>query len=114
MNSATRKGIAERIRGIIGGRDASVERIAARLRVDEVALRMTIDDLSPYPTIDVLAAVVREYGVDPSWLVTGNYNEATHRRALGLDSGELPAAIDALLAAGTRTTPVSAPRILWD
>lgn len=114
MNAATRRGIAERIRGIIGGANAPVEHTAARLGVDEVALRMTIDDLSPYPTIDVLAAIVREYGVDPSWLVTGTYREATHRKALGLDTGELPAAIDALIAAGPRATPVAVPRIVRD
>lgn len=55
--------------------------MASRLRVDEVSLRMSIDSLSPYPTLDVLSAVVTAYGVDPTWLITGEYNPSTHRAA---------------------------------
>src|SRR5438105_12271933 len=31
---------------------------------------MTVDEESPYPTVDVIAAVVREYRVHPTWLLT--------------------------------------------
>jgi hypothetical protein len=76
--------IAERIRGIIGGQDAGIiEATARRLSVSEVALRMSVDEHEPHPTIEVIAAVVREHGVDPSWLISGQYDSATHRAALG-------------------------------
>ena len=55
--------------------------MAARLGVDEVSLRMSIDPLAPYPTLDVLSAIITAYGVDPTWLITGEYNSSTHREA---------------------------------
>jgi len=78
-----RSGIAARVRGLIGGQNGGdVGAIARRLHVDEVSLRMTIDELAPYPTFDALAAIVEYYGVDPNWLLTGEYDAATHREAL--------------------------------
>jgi hypothetical protein len=73
-------GIAARLRGLIGGQEqGDLGAVASRLGVDEVSLRMSIDLLAPYPTLDVLSAVVKAYGVDPTWLVTGEYNSSTHR-----------------------------------
>jgi hypothetical protein len=63
--------------------------IARRLRVDELELRMTIDSDSPRPTMDVLLAVIREYAVDPTWLLTGDYDSATHRRMIDSDRAGL-------------------------
>lgn len=83
MNESHRSKIAERIRGLIAGQDQGDLAITARrLGVDEVSLRMSVDELAPYPTIDVLAALVAQYGVDPSYLVNGKYDEHMHRRAL--------------------------------
>lgn len=77
-----RNGIAGRLRGLIGGQErGDLGAVAAKLGVDEVSLRMSIDPLAPYPTLDVLSAIVLVYGVDPTWLITGNYNSATHRSA---------------------------------
>jgi len=59
--------------------------VARRLRVDELELRMTIDTDSPRPTMDVLLAVIRDYAVDPTWLLTGDYDSATHRRTMDSD-----------------------------
>jgi len=59
-----------------------IEATARRLGVSEVSLRLSIDDLDPYPTIDIVMAMVREYGVDPSWLLTGEYDADTHRAAI--------------------------------
>jgi hypothetical protein len=65
---------------LIGGQEhGDLGAVAHRLGVDEVSLRMSIDLLAPYPTLDVLSAVVKTYGVDPTWLVTGEYNPNTHR-----------------------------------
>lgn len=75
-----RDGIAARLRGLIAGQnEGDLGDIARRLGVDEVSLRMSIDDVAPYPTVDVLAAVVLTYGVDPTWLITGDYSPSAHR-----------------------------------
>jgi transcriptional regulator with XRE-family HTH domain len=75
--------IAARIRGLIGGQDQGIiERIARRLGVSAMSLRLSVDDDEPTPTIDVLNAMVRVYGVDPTWLITGEYDAASHRVAV--------------------------------
>src|SRR6478735_9402500 len=78
-----RFGIATRIRGLIGGQDKGViEQTARRLSVSEVSLRITVDEIDPHPTVEVLDAAIREYGVDPTWLLTGAYDAGSHRRAI--------------------------------
>ena len=78
-----RAGIAERLRALIGGLDsATICAVAARLGVEELSLRMSIDPDSPHPTVEVLAAAIGEYGVDPTWLLTGRYSSRTHREAV--------------------------------
>lgn len=75
--------IAGRIRGLIAGQDGDdLASVARRLRVGELALRMSIDSIAPQPALTVVLAVVREYGVDPSWLMTGTYDSETHRIAI--------------------------------
>lgn len=84
--------IAERIRGLISAQaPGDIEATAERLGVREFLLRMSIDELSPVATLDVLAAVVNEFGVDPSWLLYGEYDSATHRRAVETDRHLTPA-----------------------
>ena len=102
MKDDSRVAIAARIRGLIGGQDSSMSDAAARLKVDEVSLRMSTDQLAPYPTVDVISAVVRVYGVDPTWLLTGEYDSATHRSTADKKTGELPVAINVLI---DRITP---------
>src|SRR3954469_6938044 len=76
-------GIAARIRGLISGQDEGEPALAAkRMHVDETGMRMSIDELAPNPTIAVIAAVIQEYGVDPTWLLTGVYDPTTHRKVL--------------------------------
>ena len=89
MTTSSNTAIAARIRGLLSGQ-GDLGTLAAVLRVDEIALRISIDELSPYPTMGVIAAVVREFGVDPSWLLTGEYNPAAHREALSAKADELP------------------------
>ena len=102
MKDDSKAAIAARIKGLIAGQDPSLSDAARRLKVDEVSLRMSVDDLAPYPTIDVVAAVVREYGVDPTWLLTGEYDSSVHRMMAEKHTGELPVAINALI---DRITP---------
>lgn len=83
MKGFDRIAIAARIRGLIAGQDDGDYAVSARrLHVDEIGLRMSIDDLAPNPTVDVIAAIVLAYGVDPTWLLTGDYDSATHRAIL--------------------------------
>jgi hypothetical protein len=83
MDARSRREIAERLRKLLPAEDPSA--IAVRLGIEEVSLRMSVDELSPFPTIDVLAAVVAYYGVDPSYLLTGEYDVATHRKLVDAD-----------------------------
>ena len=83
MTAFDRAAIAARIRGLLSGQDGADPAAAAlRLGVDEVGLRMSIDETAPNPTIDVVARIVAAYGVDPTWLLTGEYDAATHRPVL--------------------------------
>ena len=87
-----------RVRGLIAGQDGGdVGATARRLSIDEVSLRMSIDELSPYPTLDALAAIVNHYGVDPHWLLTGEYDLHTHRAALESGMAHNERALEALL-----------------
>jgi hypothetical protein len=93
--------VATRLRGLIGGQDRGVIGATAnRLGVGEMALRMSVDEIDPHPTFEVLLAVVREYGVDPTWIVSGQYDVDGHRRALEDD-----AAIARLLSHATSPQP---------
>jgi hypothetical protein len=114
MNESDRGRIAERIRGLIAGQDSGdLALTAKRLGVDEVSLRMSVDELAPYPTIDVLAALVVHYGVDPSYLVSGRYDEQTHRRALATPESAVEAVRSvAEHVTSVRTTPPDQPRHL--
>jgi hypothetical protein len=83
MDTRARRDIAERLRKLLPSQDLSA--VAERLGVEEVSLRMSVDELSPFPTIDVLAAVVMHYGVDPAYLLTGEYDAAMHRKLVDAD-----------------------------
>ncbi|MEX2153305.1 MAG: hypothetical protein WD825_08190 [Gemmatimonadaceae bacterium] len=84
--------VASRIRGLIRlDKDSDLGAIAARLGVSEHSLKMSVDARAPLPTIDVIAALVRVYGLDPSWVLTGQYDHATHRVALESDTKEIAA-----------------------
>lgn len=110
MKDLSKAAIALRIRGLIGAEDVSVPDAAKRLRVDEISLRMSVDELAPYPTVDVIAAIVRVYGVDPTWLLTGECDVAAHRNVADKHTGELPVAIDALI---NRITPNRGSETIW-
>jgi hypothetical protein len=96
--------IAARLRGLLSGQ-GEPQALAARLRVDETALRMSIDLVSPYPTLDVIAAVVREYAVDPNWLITGEYDSGSHRAAIEAATAEMPAVVNGVVQRITNTPP---------
>jgi len=97
-----RAGIAARIRGLLSNLmtiDRSI--VAASLGVDATSLQMSVDEQAPYPTIDVIAAVIRAYGVDPRWLLTGEYDGVSHRNSLDLTTDEMPALVAKLVSEQT-------------
>ena len=121
--------VAARIRcltGLVEGAasPATIARTSGRLRVSEIGLRISIDEIQPHPSIEVLEALVREYRVDPSWLVTGKYNPDAHRRAVEEEAVSTHMEISRLLTPETggaadlpgeasvpaRTVDVSQPR----
>ena len=101
-----RAGIAERLRGLLLGRDADLEETAARLGVDEAPLRRSMDVDSPHPEVEVLAAVIRVYGIDPSWLLAGVYDAATHRAVM---EGDVDAATSVGRFVDRRPPRISTP-----
>jgi hypothetical protein len=86
--------VSQRIKGLISMSDqAQLPEAAARLGVEERVLRDALKQQSRLSTLKVIGAVVRVYGLDPSWVLTGKYDPATHRVAIQNDSS----AIDDLL-----------------
>lgn len=47
----------------------------------------------------VVAAVARVYGLDPTWILTGKYDSATHRIAIARDESELNRLLATLIGA---------------
>ncbi len=67
---------------------------------------MSIDFTSPRPTAEVLVAAIRYYGVDPSWLLTGEYNATVHRHAVDGDRAATAAAVaEVVLRRNTPSPP---------
>src|ERR1041385_7200409 len=91
MRQFDKAAVAARLRGLIGGQEAGD---LERLGVDEIALRISIDELAPHPTIDVIAAMIRAYAVDPSWILCGEYDSALHRQSLESNTDEMRAVVD--------------------
>lgn len=112
VTTSSNAAVASRIRGLLSGQ-GDVGELAARLGVDEMALRISIDELSPYPAIGVIAAIIREYGVDPSWLLTGNYSASAHREALATSAEDLAVKVAEVARRSGMDTP-SQLRIVRD
>ena len=93
------KGVAGRIKGLINLSDrAQLPSAAARLGVDEQTLRQAIEEESPSSTLKVISALIRVYGLDPTWVMTGAYDAATHRKALEGDAGTIDGVLSEILA----------------
>jgi hypothetical protein len=104
-----RGGIAERVRTIVGNDALDIATLAKRLRVEESVLLLAIDPADARPTVDVIVAVIREYGVDPTWILTGEYDASTHRQATDGDRAML---LDVLRSATRRReTPGWSPHV---
>jgi hypothetical protein len=76
--------VAARLRALTAAPSGDGLREAAgRLGVTEVDLWHVLAGRAPWPSLDlvadVCAAAVRRFGVDPVWLVTGDYAPSVHR-----------------------------------
>jgi hypothetical protein len=99
-----RAGVAARLRALIDNPEHLEPGVVARqLGVSEVVLRMSIDEESPRPTIEVLVAAIRYFGVDPSWLLTGEYDSGLHRQAIEGDRDTTAAVVSDVVQ--RRNTP---------
>lgn len=90
--------IAARLRSLMANDLANADGISRQLGVSVSALMLSIDEASPHPTLEVIVGAVRWYGVDPTWLITGNYDVAGHRTVLTeSDSSDLTHQVASLI-----------------
>lgn len=88
--------IAVRVRSLLYAmiRRSGLGAVAEYLEVSLDSLQSSIDLNAPHPSVDVLLAVIRRLDVDPTWLLTGEYDVATHCETLEmthrLDRSPLP------------------------
>jgi DNA-binding Lrp family transcriptional regulator len=83
--------ISSRVRSILAGPyEADLRKAAAELGIAEPDLRTLIElrvpPLRADVLVDLLTKVVRRFGVDPAWLVTGRYDLWSHTEAEGLQA----------------------------
>ena len=84
--------VAQRIRGLVVPSDpADLPGTAERLGVSERDLNDAVRERSRLSTLMVAAAIVRVYGLDPTWVLTGQYDGVTHRAALAAGRAEIDA-----------------------
>jgi hypothetical protein len=106
-----RYAIAARLRALFERTNLDVAMGAARLAVAESALRRSLDAVSPLQTLDVLIAVTRFFGLDPCWLITGEYSAACHARFFAADEegrdGEVRRLVADLVERGVDSAVVS-------
>jgi len=81
--------IADRIRTVASQNPTqSLDVLAAALQAEPEAFHALVNDEGSFVNmavlIDVIAALVREFGIDPQWLLTVQYDGAVHRRALSI------------------------------
>lgn len=81
--------IAERVRLVISRQPGHrVDEVARSLSVPLDGLRRLLDEsnqsIDTTLLINVVVSLVREAGIDPRWLLSGQYDGAMHRQALML------------------------------
>ena len=83
MTGFNGRDLASRVAGLIQGQFKGDIVAASRdLDVDPQELRRILEDKTNRPDLDVLAKLVKRFGVDVCWLVTGEYDWRTHMRLL--------------------------------
>jgi hypothetical protein len=83
VNDFDAKGLAARVAGLIHGQfSGDLTRAAIALDVDVDDLRRIVEDETDTPSLAVLGRIIRRFGVDACWLVTGEYDWQSHMRLL--------------------------------
>jgi hypothetical protein len=95
-------GISARVREVMRLEEFGIERASARLSLDQQLLQSGVDGVSRSATMKVVEALVRVYGLDPTWIVTGKYDPATHRVAMQAKGEELTAILKRLVSENAR------------
>jgi hypothetical protein len=102
VNEPFIEAIGERIRAVSARPGHAVGALASILSVPPDALRRLLEDrdsaIDVAFLLDVVAALVREFAVDPQWLLTGQYDSRTHRHALLLGEDRSETGVTALEA----------------
>jgi hypothetical protein len=98
LNDPYAEAIAKRCRSVVARQPGScLDAVAASLSVPREALGQFMNAearrIDTVFLIDLMAAFVYECGIDPTWLLTGDYDGEMHRKALllGEDRGALGA-----------------------
>ena len=79
LHLTDRAGVAGRITEILRNQQLSIEDAAGRLRFDPLELEAALEGEI---TLSMLIAVVRTFGIDPMWLLSGEYQQWSHRAAM--------------------------------
>jgi hypothetical protein len=61
-------------------------------------LRQQLESGSAIETLEMLTSIIRMYGLDPTWVITGTYDSETHRIALEETAAETQVVVLRLLA----------------
>ena len=77
--------VASRLCALVKGTRLDMSALAERLGVDESELRRSIDANVTRPAFDVLIRAIRYFGVDPAWLLRGEYSAEIHMRCIAAD-----------------------------
>lgn len=94
-NDPAIEAIANRIRAIVARQSGyPLDVVAELLGVSAQEFRQLVlqreQAIDTAFLIDVIAAFVREFAVDPQWLLTGRYDPAMHRQGLLLGENRTP------------------------
>ena len=103
LNDSLVTGMAERIRAVIARQPGHrIDVVAQTLRLSPERLQHLMTDadapVDPVFLVDVIAALVHESGIDPKWLLTGQYDPKLHREALLLGEDRSPQGSDVMRA----------------
>src|SRR6185503_13901076 len=89
------KQVSHRIRVLLGAPDERALSVAAqRLNVAEASLRAMLERPLGKFDLRTIAGIVRVYGIDPMWVLTGRYDRATHHRALESTTEEIGTSLE--------------------
>lgn len=83
---------------------AAFEIAARRLGIDKDLLRESVAGRSRSATMRVIESVIRVYGLDPTWVLMGKYDPATHRAAVQAKEDEVKALVRRLVSESARDT----------